>query len=132
MWSWPRVAAMQQGDPAGGRARVPACGLHSTPHGSLRQAPKLLGTDEIRDYPLYLTHQPEAPSSIVVSIAALGFLYNRNPGGAPANRAAEGVAFRGGVPADQSPRTRLSMPAGQHAPATARPASTIGRIARNG
>jgi integrase/recombinase XerD len=39
--------------------------------------PELLGPEEIRDYQLYLTNQRKlAPSSIVVTTAALRFLYN--------------------------------------------------------
>jgi integrase/recombinase XerD len=42
-----------------------------------RKSPKLLGPEEIRDYQLYLTNQRKlAPSSIVVTTAALRFLYN--------------------------------------------------------
>jgi integrase/recombinase XerD len=42
-----------------------------------RKSPELLGPDEIRDYQLYLTNQRKlAPSSIVVTTAALRFLYN--------------------------------------------------------
>jgi integrase/recombinase XerD len=42
-----------------------------------RQSPELLGPEEIRDYQLYLTNQRKlAPSSIVVTTAALRFLYN--------------------------------------------------------
>ena len=42
-----------------------------------RKSPELLGPEEIRDYQLYLTNQRKlAPSSIVVTIAALRFLYN--------------------------------------------------------
>jgi integrase/recombinase XerD len=41
-----------------------------------RKSPELLGPDEIRDYQLYLTNQRKlAPSSIVVTTAALRFLY---------------------------------------------------------
>jgi site-specific recombinase XerD len=41
------------------------------------KSPELLGPDEIRDYQLYLTNQRKlAPSSIVVTTAALRFLYN--------------------------------------------------------
>jgi len=42
-----------------------------------RKSPELLGPEEIRDYQLYLTNQRKlAPSSIVVTTAALRFLYN--------------------------------------------------------
>ena len=42
-----------------------------------RKTPELLGPKEIRDYQLYLTNQRKlAPSSIVVTTAALRFLYN--------------------------------------------------------
>jgi integrase/recombinase XerD len=42
-----------------------------------RKSPELLGSEEIRDYQLYLTNQRKlAPSSIVVTTAALRFLYN--------------------------------------------------------
>ena len=42
-----------------------------------RQSPELLGPDEIRDYQLYLTNQRKlASSSIIVTTAALRFLYN--------------------------------------------------------
>ena len=41
------------------------------------KSPELLGPEEIRDYQLYLTNQRKlAPSSIVVTTAALRFLYN--------------------------------------------------------
>jgi len=41
------------------------------------KSPELLGPEEIRDYQLYLTNQRRlAPSSIVVTTAALRFLYN--------------------------------------------------------
>jgi site-specific recombinase XerD len=41
------------------------------------KSPELLGPDEIRDYQLYLTNQRKlAPSSIIVTTAALRFLYN--------------------------------------------------------
>src|SRR5215469_1468221 len=41
------------------------------------KSPELLGPDEIRDYQLYLTNQRKlASSSIVVTTAALRFLYN--------------------------------------------------------
>jgi site-specific recombinase XerD len=42
-----------------------------------RKSPDLLGPEEIRDYQLYLTNQRRlAPSSIIVTTAALRFLYN--------------------------------------------------------
>ena len=42
-----------------------------------RKSPELLGPAEIRDYQLYLTNQRRlAPSSIIVTTAALRFLYN--------------------------------------------------------
>jgi integrase len=42
-----------------------------------RKSPELLGPEQIRDYQLYLTNQRKlAPSSIVVTTAALRFLYN--------------------------------------------------------
>jgi site-specific recombinase XerD len=42
-----------------------------------RKSPELLGPEEIRDYQLYLTNRRKlAPSSIVVTTAALRFLYN--------------------------------------------------------
>jgi len=42
-----------------------------------RKSPEVLGPDEIRNYQLYLTSQRKwAPSSIVVTTAALRFLYN--------------------------------------------------------
>jgi integrase/recombinase XerD len=42
-----------------------------------RKSPELLGPEEIRDYQLYLANQRKlAPSSIVVTTAALRFLYN--------------------------------------------------------
>ena len=42
-----------------------------------RKSPELLGPEAIRDYQLYLTNQRKlAPSSIVVTTAALRFLYN--------------------------------------------------------
>ena len=42
-----------------------------------RKSPELLGPEEIRDYQLYLTNQRKlAPSSIIVTTAALRFLYN--------------------------------------------------------
>ena len=42
-----------------------------------RKSPELLGPEEIRDYQLFLTNQRKlAPSSIVVTTAALRFLYN--------------------------------------------------------
>jgi site-specific recombinase XerD len=41
------------------------------------KSPELLGPEEMRDYQLYLTNQRKlAPSSIVVTTAALRFLYN--------------------------------------------------------
>src|SRR5258707_11584933 len=41
------------------------------------KSPELLGPEEIRDYQLYLTNQRKLePSSIVVTTAALRFLYN--------------------------------------------------------
>jgi integrase/recombinase XerD len=41
------------------------------------KSPELLGPEEIRDYQLYLTNQRRlAPSSIVITTAALRFLYN--------------------------------------------------------
>ena len=42
-----------------------------------RKLPELLGPEEIRDYQPYLTnHRKLAPSSIIVTTAALRFLYN--------------------------------------------------------
>ena len=42
-----------------------------------RKSPELLGPEQIRDYQLYLTNQRKlAPSSIIVTTAALRFLYN--------------------------------------------------------
>ena len=42
-----------------------------------RKSPELLGPEEIRDYQLYLTNQRKLePSSLVVTTAALRFLYN--------------------------------------------------------
>ena len=62
------------------------------------KSPELLGPEEIRDYQLYLTNQRRlAPSSIVVTTAALRFLYNVT--------LKKGWNLEASIPAPKQPKT---------------------------
>ena len=63
-----------------------------------RKSPELLGPEEIRDYQLFLTNQRKlAPSSIVVTTAALRFLYNVT--------LRKGWDLEASIPAPKQPKT---------------------------
>ena len=69
-----------------------------------RKSPELLGPEEIRDYQLYLTNQRKlAPSSIVVTTAALRFLYNVT--------LKRGWNLEASIPAPRQPRSCRSFSA---------------------
>ena len=62
------------------------------------KSPELLGPEEIRDYQLFLTNQRKlAPSSIVVTTAALRFLYNVT--------LRKGWDLEASIPAPKQPKT---------------------------
>jgi integrase/recombinase XerD len=57
------------------------------------KSPELLGPEDIRSYQLYLTNERKlAPSSIILAVAALRFLYKNEPREGGPNRSVELLA----------------------------------------